>query len=114
MTVTPTMVNKAIGMSSPGIRTDCLRGVDTSCWQRKSDLRTASNGAGCVHGSIVGEHRLPRDGEPEPGPARLARHVRFPDSRQAIRRNSAARVPDRDDDATVTVLTIASDRHTDA
>src|SRR5215204_4696869 len=108
MTVIGIMMNITIGMSSPGIRTDCLRGVDACCGQRESDLGAAPNRARGVHRSVVGEDRLTSDREPEPRATWLGGDVGLPDPGHPLGRNPAARVANRDDDRVVSVLPIAS------
>src|SRR5688572_5561825 len=112
--VTPIMMNRTIGMSSPGIRTDGLRGVDARRGQGKSNLCSTTDRAHGMYAPVMREHRLACNRQPQPGAARLVRHVRFPDSRQALGRNAAPGITNRDDDSIIAVVPFASDRHADA
>jgi hypothetical protein len=60
------------------------------------------------------QYRLSSYGEPEPCSARLARHVGIPNSREALRRDTAARVAHRDHDTVFPIAPIARDRDADA
>src|SRR5574338_1027631 len=112
--VTPIMMNRTIGMSSPGTRTDDLRCIDARCGQCESNLGTLADHAGRVHRAIVGEDRLPRDRETEPRSTWLVSHIRLPDAGEPFRLNPAPGITNGDYDAVIAVAPLARNCHADA
>ena len=53
--------------------------------QNETDACTLSQRTCRIHGSIMRQHRLSRNCQPEAGPSRLMRHVRLPYERELRR-----------------------------
>src|SRR5688572_19685792 len=114
MMVAATQMNRTIGISSPGTPTGNLRCVDARDGQRESNLGPVTDRARGVNRTVVREDRLARDREPQPGSSWLVRHVWLPDAREALGRNAASGVADRDHDTIVAVAPLPRDRDADA
>src|ERR1700693_1036997 len=88
------MTNAPSGTIIPGPISDLPHGVSTVSRNSQLNLRSLSQRARGIHGSIVRPHCLARNGQPESGATGLVGDVRLPDLVQTRRRDSFAGVGD--------------------
>src|SRR6266581_9310283 len=89
-------------------------GAGAVCWYGKLYLRSTTQRAGGVHGSIVRPDCLPCDRQTQTCTTRFIGYVRLPDSLQIIGGDSLAVVGDRDADGIASTEFRQSRRHGDA